>query len=123
MMGYPDGEPLMRSLFSRLRAELRPHDSIEVSLVDNGAFLSVKVRTKRQPFEDDFPRFRLLIWGGAAGVNLSHRQKGYASGEWQRQLVRSDDPDIEGTVVNAIKLGVNREILCTCDQFRLGISW
>jgi hypothetical protein len=109
MMGYPDGEPLMATLFSRLRAELQPYDSIEVSLVDNGAFLSVKVRTKRQPFEDDFPRFRLWIWGGAAGVNLSHRQKGYASGEWQRQLVRLDDPDIEGTVVEIVMRCIGTE--------------
>ena len=40
---------------------------------------------------------------------------------------RGSDPigfpagSLMGTLVNAIKLSVNPEILCTCDQFRLGI--
>lgn len=100
-MPEDQSDRLMLELYDQLRETYRPSDGNELSLVDQMAFDAIRIRRRRHS-EPDFPRFRLKIWRGAAGVNLVLRQEGEGAGPILRFRVLPNSPDIVEAVVSRV---------------------
>ena len=97
----------MRGIYNEMRQSLA--FGKHLVLVDNKAFLAVRLRAAGHP-DPAYPGFRILIWCGAAGVQISLRQRGHgAAGNPVRRHVAYNAPDIEGDVMQIVQEFVDRE--------------
>jgi hypothetical protein len=114
-MANPDYDKMMVHLFNEMRQSLAFGNHL--TLVDNIAFLAVRLRAARHP-DPVYPGFRILIWCGAAGVQISLRQRGHgATGNSVRRHVAYNAPDIEGDVMPIVREFVTAE-RARLSQFR-----
>jgi len=106
-MANPEYDKMMVHLFNEMRQSLAFGNHL--ILVDNKEFLTVRLRAARHP-DPAYPGFRILIWCGAAGVQISLRQRGHgAAGNPVRRHVAFNAPDIEGDVMQIVQDFVDRE--------------
>ena len=75
-MANPDYDKMMVHLFNEMRQSLAFGNHL--ILVDNKPYFAVRLRAATHA-DPAYPWFRILIWCGAAGVQISLRQRGHGA--------------------------------------------
>jgi hypothetical protein len=93
-----DHEDQMLTLFQALRKAYQGEYGTELAIIENEAYQVVRLRS-RIGMDRDRPRFSIVIRSVAAGITITHRQRGYAANPPHRQTLREDQPGILDRVV------------------------